>query len=600
MSRVNANRILTQAAYSTEDKPIIALSLVTDGIGGELRHGCYQRQGDAEPTHIASSLELWAAVVHSSNRGCVWYAHHGGETDYRYLIPHILGYLGLHPDAEAYPIMQQRRIIGIVIHTGSKQRIELRDSHALLPLNLHALAGQFAPHLAHEDVGILVRTRELTYSQILACQHDTSALLAVILSAKALVRTHFGCAVGWTTGATAMRAFRRQLDRDEAYWRLKPNVEGFARRAYHGGLCALTTINRTERVSTIDVNSMYPSVMRRGVPDGVPTRVYREVPGSPAFYRCEVVVLPEERIPWLPYDGPDGRLLWPRGEFTTTLTSDELYAARARGFTVTVLDGYAFPGLSYPFDAWVEHLEELRARYRGQPVETVVKLLQNSLYGKFGSREEIEEYRLYEGDVPAGWQPLIDERTGDIAEAICWRLKPMDAPYMLPHWAAWITAQARLRLIDAIYAIGPEHVRYCDTDSITADRDAIDRAVARGAIAVGTAYGEWKVEHLYDWFHAGAPKEYVGLEGNGTYVVRAAGVPRSAIVLVDIIAALEGEQASVEYVTTASTVSSFRGHGASRLARRGYSTIRNSPNWEADADGQVYAREIHAGRIVVE
>lgn len=600
IKRSDARRILCRAGYSSPDRIPVAVAIETRGVGGDWLYGAYQKLGDDQPTPVSTAAELWAAILARSNRSCVWYAHSAeGEADHAYLLPWVVEYLADQPKARAELIMQGQRVIGLVVHTPDRQRVELRDSHALLPRDLHSLAAAIAPDVAAPAVGIQrpVPFDRRRAADVARCHQTATALLAVLVRARGLIRDAFGVGVGWTIGSTAMRAFRHQLPADAMYWRLAPKVETWIRRAYHGGLVALTTINRTADATSIDVNSMYTSIMRRGVPYGTPTRVYAEVAGRPAFYRCDCLVPDDLRIPFLPYDDEAGRVLWPRGRFITTISSDEVLYARARGCRVDVLDGYVFPGLVYPFEAWANQLEQLRATYRGGAMEQIVKLFQNALYGKFGTRPTATQYRLYAGDVPDGWAPMVDPITGEISDLICCREQAVDVAYQHVHWAAWITAQARLKLMAAIDAIGARDVLYCDTDSVTARSVAIVNAVMSGAIVTGEKYGQWKVEHQYEWFHAGAPKEYVGRTTSGGYVVRAAGVPRSVVRVDQIIAALDGEAVSIEYQTTPSVVRRARGRWAVREARRGYSTLVASPNWAADADGEVWARLIDRGDV---
>jgi hypothetical protein len=178
------------------------------------------------------------------------------------------------------------------------------------------------------------------------------------------------------------------------------------------------------------------------------------------------------------------------------------------GARIEVVDGYFFEDVAYIFKDFVDNCEVLRTLYKGTPTEQVVKLLQNSLYGKFGT--QITGRQLMIADtLPTGreWLPMIDPDTCDVIDNVFVREEDRSANYMMPHWAAWITAGARLSLLDLCYDIGYENTNYTDTDSCQFHGN-VDYAKH-----IGNAYGECKLEYEMEWARYHAPKCYCGETG---------------------------------------------------------------------------------------
>ncbi len=130
----------------------------------------------------------------------------------------------------------------------------------------------------------------------------------------------------------------------------------------------------------------------------------------------------------------------------------------------------------------------------------------NSLYGKFGMREERTGLQLVlePEKGPKAWPTNGWPIDGQHESCIVWEVeRVVRAPYIIPQISAHITALSRMRLyygmIDVISRGG--QIYYCDTDSILCDRQ----------IAESKALGGWKLETPADILIAGSfvlPKLY--------------------------------------------------------------------------------------------
>lgn len=581
---------------SGDRKPYAVLDVETDGLRGELTY--WTAVCECDPEHVTdgrTAAALWRHVLaHDSrshaNREHVWWAHNGGEYDYVYLLDPAKAD-ALSGRARVDPVVRGDAMIGYRVRA-AKHRTDLRDSFALLPAGLASLAAQLSPALPKLDIGLADgvtfdpdRDDHRAYAA-----RDVIATLAVLVRFRAILAERFdGALPSWSAASTALRAWTLTLADGERYRRISDSDDPLARAGYYGGLVHVGSIVPHDDVITLDVNSMYPSTMRdAGVPDGWSWGVSRFDPRRPGIYRCTVRVPEGTPFTFVPYRDPRGQLAWPTGTFPTVLTSPEIVAARAHGVRVSVHGGTVWQRLAYPFGTYVDRIEVMRAE--GGAMSLVGKLMGNGLYGKFGARPTRDEWAISATRPGPGWTPpAYDDQdpTATRRYAGLWIRTdvPLRAPYLLPHWAAWITAGARLRLVALADAIGPEHVLYTDTDSVTAPAAPIEAAIAAGRISLSAAFGDVKVEHRYSRFRALAPKVYLGVE-NGEPVYRAKGIPRRLV-------AAAFDTGMVEWDSPNAAIQVMQGATMTTHRTRRLSSIDHSLAWRADADGRV--RPVHLG-----
>lgn len=574
-------------------KPYAVLDVETDGLRGDLVYWTATCECSDTVTDGRTAEALWRHVLaHDSrthaNRDHVWWAHNGGEYDYVYLLDPAKAD-ALSGRARVDPVVRGDAMIGYRIRA-SKHRTDLRDSFALLPAGLASLAAQLSPTLPKLDIGL---SSGVTFDPDRAdhreyAARDVVATLAVLTRFRSILAERFdGALPSWSAASTALRAWTLTLGDDERYRRIAPSDEPLARAGYVGGLVHVGSIAWHDDAVALDVNSMYPSVMAEaGVPDGWSAPVGRFDRRRPGIYRCTVDVPADMAFTFVPYRDPRGNLAWPTGRFPAVLTSPEIVAAREHGVRVAVHGGVVWQRLAYPFGAYVGRVAAMRAE--GGALGLVGKLLGNGLYGKFGARPTRDEWAISSRRPGDGWTPPAYDAFDDAAVkryAGLWVRHdvPLRAPYLLPHWAAWITAGARLRLVALADAIGPDRVLYTDTDSVTAPRADIERAIAAGRVSVGSAFGQVKIEHRYARFRALAPKVYMGIE-DGEPVYRAKGIPRKLV-------AAAFDTGLVEWDSPNAAIQVMQGAAMTTTRTRRLSDIGNSLAWRVDDDGRV--RPVH-------
>ena len=580
---------------ASDRKPYAVLDIETDGLRGPLVS--WSAVCECDPEHVTDGTtaeSLWRHVLahdarEHANREHIWWSHNGGSYDLLYLLPSAREAIR---DGRTVvdPVMRQTDMIGMRVRS-SKHRTDLRDSYALLPVGLADLSAQLAPHLPKLDIGLVDDvTFDPTNPEHMRYAHrDVQSLLAVLVRFRAILAERWDETLpSWSAASTALRAWTRTLADGERYRRIDRTADPIARAGYYGGIVELRSIDWHRDALTLDINSMYPTTMREaGVPAGWSWTVERFDRRRPGFYRCILDVPANTPFTFLPYRDPTGQLAWPTGRFPTVLTSAEIVAAREHGIGVRVSGGVVWERLAHPFDRYVGRVEALRVE--GGALAVVGKLLGNGLYGKFGAKPLRDEWCLSADHPGPGWEvPPYDSFDEAAVEAHrglwCRRDVPLRAPYLLPHWAAWITANARLRLLSLVDAIGPANVLYTDTDSVTAPAAAIDAAVAAGRATIGSAFGQAKIEHRWRRFRALAPKVYEGVEigpdGADISLYKAKGIPRR-------LAAAAFDGGEVGWDSPNGSLAVLQGAPLRQRRTRHLSSIDGSLAWTADDAGVV-------------
>lgn len=568
-----------------ERKWLGAFDIETRGLGGEILAVGWQTESDSEPQLSTNPQDLVNAFLRRYRKRVIWYGHNAGGFDLLHLMPYLR-----NTDCDIYPIWQGKsgRCIGMVLKRG-RERCELRDSFALVPSSLAKMAETLAPDLP-KLVGTIDFEREIydhqnpNHRAYLA--RDVTSLLASMIRLWEITRETFGVWPKWTLGSTAIAAWTLTLGDDEVYWPSRPTVEQFARLAYFGGLVFLRWFGTKPNVSAADVNAMYPSVMRDFTfPVGMAWRTDKFDPNRLGIYHIRAVVPPSVKLPMLPLRHPSG-VKWPHGVFETYATTPEIRYAKSLGCVVTILTGYVWQDQRHLFSTFVNAAEQLRREHINDSVSATVKNLQNSLYGKFGAKREAEDTLVsddFDQAIRDGWNIIIDPKTGNPIDGLYSKPKAIDAAYIQPHWAVYVTAYARIRLHKLIMAIGIDRVWYGDTDSVWADTDAITDAIAAGRVRGSPwHYGDVKLEGPYPAVEWIASKVYAIMDDRGLVATaKAKGIPKK-----QIANAIADRTLQIHW----ESVTSMRAllHGAKALTsmrKRIISSVRSSKSWVLSEDG---------------
>jgi hypothetical protein len=288
--------------------------------------------------------------------------------------------------------------------------------------------------------------------------------------------------IGMSSGSTAMKSFRRWLSTDYPKTRIfacPQEWQGIADHALRGGLTLYIgdgehTHHKYEKVYHYDVISMYPSVMR-----------YVPVPSSPMFHTNKIVKDFDNyrpgwylcnfrqikgRVPIL-YSIESENPVW---EGTGILSHFELQFLDLFG-DYEIIEGIVYDEFLFPFEKYFNSLLGLRmeAKHNKQSAKAhALKILANSLYGKFGQRASREiiaitsDKDFYETELQALLRDNDDSGVTEYAvsdDYIIYGVESLSTSFSNRFIGAMVTSLARLKLGIILNTV---HSIYCDTDSV--------------------------------------------------------------------------------------------------------------------------------------
>ena len=263
-------------------------------------------------------------------------------------------------------------------------------------------------------------------------------------------------------------------------------LRGWLRESYRGGRVEVFK-RYGKNLYLYDVNSLYPHVMKNF---DYPAGRYTIYKGLDAQSRLIVmkkrrntlgiveatVDIPKQDICPLPVIA-GGKLIFPYGKLRFNWCTEELFYAM-ENFGVKVLRVHKlveWEDKVKPFENFVDKFFKLKRDNKGNAKGAAGKLILNSLYGKFGMKEERESYiskeelqirkGLFKEEAKIKNEVKLLGRTFYVCE------EQFLADYILVHIAAHITAYARLELLKKMKELKDKGytIYYCDTDSIFTD-----------------------------------------------------------------------------------------------------------------------------------
>jgi len=267
--------------------------------------------------------------------------------------------------------------------------------------------------------------------------------------------------------------------------------------SYYGGRTEAFKIGATN-ASVIDVNSMYPFVMKNAVfpnPKFLKTETAR--PGhiiKPSYFINQILPYYEGLIyctvnhkatayGFLPYktDNVKGKakLLFPIGRFKGCWNLPEIRFALEQG----AIEIESISRIVYAermptiFESFVDTLFEQKLTARHDFEIARVKHLLTDLYGKFA--QKMDEDTIYIDDVEKQYEEIrAYQIEGKFVKLIMYNSERLDAmlvtktakgyqiPHQIPSIASYITSLARVHLLKQLIALHSRKVVYCDTDSV--------------------------------------------------------------------------------------------------------------------------------------
>ncbi|GAH64339.1 unnamed protein product, partial [marine sediment metagenome] len=225
----------------------------------------------------------------------------------------------------------------------------------------------------------------------------------------------------------------------------------------------------------------------------------------------------------------DKKLIFPTGQFTTTLTTGSLLYGIKAGHVKKILQVACYRKDNI-FHDYVDYFYNKRLEYRAAKNPAfayVCKLLLNSLYGKFGQKTSRLIHSGKNGKVKDVRRLIVDYKTHKKSiHQVFFGLETItaqgeqEAVNSVPAISAHVTDYARLYLWKLIEAADIKNCFYCDTDSLIVNEKGINNLAA------------FKDIDRLGWLKVEATTCRVDIRGAKNYTfgeeVRIKGIPRKA------------------------------------------------------------------------
>ena len=283
----------------------------------------------------------------------------------------------------------------------------------------------------------------------------------------------------YTRGSTAMAAYLFRHYDTKIYIHNNEQAIDLERDSYRGGRCECFFLGEKndDNYYFVDVNSLYPSVMRNNlypckyvqIVSRLEHDTLKDVLGSKAVV-AKVLIDTDEPV----YAVRRDRTIFPVGCFWVSLTTPELKYALSKGHIVEIKEAVFYEQANL-FKKYVDYLYKLRLKFKdagnAEYVELCKKLL-NSLYGKFGQKADVwEKIGECQGErdrvevclsASGGRVTQIRYLLGEI-----WELTGQEECFnSFPAIASHVTAYGRMYLWQLMQVVGAGNYYYCDTDSL--------------------------------------------------------------------------------------------------------------------------------------
>jgi hypothetical protein len=262
------------------------------------------------------------------------------------------------------------------------------------------------------------------------------------------------------------------------------------RQAYYGGRVTCFHVGvKCEKVYHVDVNSLYPYVMRNHAyprclefaRHGVPVAELRSADG---IYGLVADVLIDSRCETYPIR-IGGQQYHCTGNYWTVLCGAELSRALSNG-AVLRSGNVQYYSIAAYFAEWVDHWYSRKVRAKrelgvGSGVYQLAKIVLNSLSGKFaqnGRRWSERPGRIpllrwggYSTVDSPGDKPLMARGVAGVEQVLTDTGEPR---YSFPAISAFITAYGREYMRQIVDQIGEQNVYYQAVDALIVNQDGMD------------------------------------------------------------------------------------------------------------------------------
>jgi hypothetical protein len=312
------------------------------------------------------------------------------------------------------------------------------------------------------------------------CKRDVEILLYAFKQLFLFINENNLGYFGYTLASQSLISYRKNFLNTKIFFKRSDYIVNFERNAYYGGRVECFRIGyfNGDNYYYLDVNSLYPYVMKNtylpirliGIYDNVDIKLLERFIDK---YCLIAKVRIKTDFPLYPYR-LNKKLIFPVGEFTTYLCTPEIKLGLERNNIISIDEVFVYLRDKI-FDKFVNYFyqKRLEEKEKGNLTKSFFyKIILNSLYGKFGQRNDKWEFICIDENHPDGsWIVYdIDEDKRYLYRCINGIIErsvgKIEAKYSFPAIPAHITSAGRVRLNELISKAGFENVFYVDTDSL--------------------------------------------------------------------------------------------------------------------------------------
>lgn len=309
-----------------------------------------------------------------------------------------------------------------------------------------------------------------------------------------------------TIASTALNLFRRKFLTQTI--KTNNSVNRAARASY---IASRVEVFQTRCADAYyyDINSSFPHAMLRPLPANL-LAWQKKLPRQRFKFLADCTIrVKEAQIPPLPYRDNKNRVFFPHGEWRSWFTDTDIdLLVQTQGNICKVHSVYVFDKFE-DLGQYVETIYELRRKTHNEAEKYILKILLNSLYGKFGERRMKTKMLV---NMPSKILKRFPTR-----RCHSQNIYIVEHESSVPHeWvpiASDITARARRSLYDFI--VQCDEVYYCDTDGFACSK--------ANEFMTSTKLGGLKLEKVLAEGHFAAPKLYAMREENKPWRIKAKG-----------------------------------------------------------------------------
>ena len=359
-------------------------------------------------------------------------------------------------------------------------------------------------------------------------KRDTEVLEKIISKHIEFIKNNdLGC-LQITIAGQAFAAYRHRFMQHELLVHTYKDILDLEQESYRGGRSEAFKLGKFKEIYKLDVNSMYPFVMRENIYPIKP--VFSTLLKNVNINMLQKAILNNKFILaecniklYEPIIGckRNKKLIFPIGNIKQAITNPEIkyILENPNSGTIISINKYIEYDAANIFKTYVDFFYKIKTESKNNAIKTMAKLFLNSCYGKFGQRtgstqtlitdinliKEITSYMKFSNTLehrePGHKYLNLGGFIYDIGK------RTTLSKNSIPIIASAVTSYSRILLYNLINIANKNNVLYCDTDSLFVNKKGYNNLKKSNKIDT-KKLGKLKLEEIGNCQIFGA-KDYI-------------------------------------------------------------------------------------------